>query len=69
MKNLIFLIFQDIQILPGTPVFDSDNGELYGLTVQTIDEEKMIPFNLIYKDFKDIQDYLETNKEKNKVHT
>ena len=70
-ENLIFLIFQFSTIFPGSAV----GNVLLGLTVFYMNvQNHKVPFNLISKSFKEIQNYLQPKiekierKEKKKVY-
>ena len=74
-ENLIFLIFQFSTIFPGSAVYYNEGNVLLGLTVFYMNvQNHKVPFNLISKSFKEIQNYLQPKiekierKEKKKVY-
>ena len=76
MKILIFFIFQNENILPGTPVLDINKKIIYGLTLPIMKKEPVltVPFNFISDVYEDFSDYFESLKsfqpemKKEKVH-
>ena len=73
MKNLICLIFQPVNIIPGTPVYDANSQVIYGLTLPIMKDEPplTIPFNLISDIYENIPYYFQvrpTGIKKDKVH-